>query len=213
LIYQTLNYPKGVMNHAPTIHVMNKIDKILDYWFEGVDDSTAIDIKNTPFKKWFIKDEKIDQDIREEFESDLIKAGAGEYKKWEETLQGRLALTILFDQFTRNMYRDTINMYAYDAVAVELTQCTIKEDTDKDLMHIERAFIYLPLMHSEDVKLQKQSVECFTKLVEDAKVSNADNVHYYEYSLKHAKEHHDTVVEFGRFPHRDAILNRNAQQR
>lgn len=186
----------------------DRINAILNYWFEGVDDSTAIDIKNTPFKKWFIKDDKIDQDIREQFESDLIKVGAGEYKKWEETLQGRLALIILFDQFTRNMYRDTENMYAYDAIALELTQRTIHEGTDKNLMHIERAFFYLPLMHSEDVGLQQQSVECFTKLVEEVKVENPDNAHYYEYSLKHAEEHHDTVSEHGRFPHRDAVLKR-----
>jgi len=187
---------------------MDRIDSIINYWFEGIDDSTAIDVKDTPFKKWFIKDEKVDQDIRQHFESDLIKAGAGEYKKWEETLQGRLALVILFDQLPRNMYRDTENMYAYDAIALELTRRTIKKGNDKDLMLIERAFFYLPLMHSEDVGMQQQSVEYFTKLVEEVKVNHGDNAHYYEYSLKHAKEHHDTVCEHGRFPHRDAILNR-----
>jgi len=188
----------------------DRINAILDYWFEGVDDSTAIDIKNTPFKKWFVKDEKVDQDIRRQFESDLIKAGAGKYKKWEEVLQGRLALIILFDQFTRNMYRDTENMYAYDAVAVELTQRTIHENSDKDLMLIERAFFYLPLMHSEDAQLQQQSVDCFAKLVEEVKAKNSNNAHYYEYSLKHAKDHYGTVSEHGRFPHRDAILNRSS---
>jgi len=188
----------------------DRINAILEYWFEGIDDSTAIDVKECPFKKWFLKDEKVDQDIREQFESDLIKAGAGEYKKWEETLQGRLALIILFDQFTRNMYRDTENMYAYDAIALELTQRTITDGTDKDLMLIERAFFYLPLMHSEDVGLQQQSVKCFTKLVEEVKANSGDNADYYEYSLKYAKEHHDTIAEHGRFPHRDAILNRTS---
>ena len=191
---------------------MNKINEILTYWFEGINDSTAIDIKNDPFKKWFLKDEKVDQAIRQRFETDLLEAAEGKYKNWENSLQGRLALIILYDQFSRNIFRDTEQMYAYDALALELALRTIDQGRDQELMLIERAFLYLPLMHFEDVTLQQRSVENFTKLIEEAKIKNTDNVHYYEYSLKHAKEHHDTVAEHGRFPHRDAILNRNALQ-
>jgi len=190
---------------------MNKIGHILDFWFEGIDDSTAINIKNNPFKKWFLKDEKLDEEIRRQFEADLLKAARGEHKDWEGTPQGRLALIILFDQFSRNMFRDREQMYAYDAMALELTLRTIDQGKDQELMLIERAFLYLPLMHFEDVKLQQRSVQCFTKLVEESRVKNAGNTHYFEYSLKHAKEHHNTVARHGRFPHRDAILNRKVQ--
>ncbi len=188
----------------------DRIHLILDYWFKGINDSTMINIKNDPFKKWFIKDVKVDQAIRQQFKDDLLKAAQGKYKDWEETAQGRLALIILFDQFSRNIYRDTEQMYAYDALALELALRTIDQGKDQELMLIERAFLYLPLMHFEDVTLQQLSVKNFEKLVEEARANNAGNVHYYEYSLKHAKEHHDTVTEHGRFPHRDAILNRKA---
>jgi len=187
----------------------DRVRSILDFWFEGINDSTAINIKNDPFKKWFVEDAKVDQAIRQQFEGNLLKAAEGKYKDWEGTSQGRLALIILFDQFSRNIYRDTEQMYAYDALALELALRTIDQGKDQELMLIERAFLYLPLMHFEDVTLQQLSVENFTKLVEEARAKNADNIHYYEYSLKHAKEHHDTVAEHGRFPHRDGILNRN----
>ena len=146
------------------------------------------------------------QRIRRKFEADLLKAAEGGYKDWENSPRGRLALIILFDQFSRNIYRDTEKMYAADALALALMLRVVDQDKDQELMLIERAFLYLPLMHCEDVQLQQRSVECFTRLVEEIKITNADNAHYYEYSLKHAKEHHDTVAKFDRFPNLDVIL-------
>ena len=188
--------------------MIERIGTILDYWFEGVDDSTLISNKELPFRKWFLKDTKLDEDIRQEFESDLLKASEGKYVEWENSAQGVMALVILYDQFTRNMYRDTDRMYAYDSVAVELVLKNIKEKKDLDLMLIERAFFYLPLMHSEDQKLQGFSVECFTKLLEVSKALNPANTHYYMNSLRHAKEHQMAVNKFGRFVHRDVLLGR-----
>ena len=187
---------------------MNKIDTILDYWFEGVDDKTKIDVKNMPFKKWFIKNEKMDEEIRRQFESDILAAADGQYKGWEDTARGRLALIILFDQFSRNMYRDTAQMYAYDPLALKLTLGALGQDKEQELLLIERTFLYMPLMHSEDLKRQQLSLKCFSRLVAESKVKNPDNMHYYEYTLKYAQEHHDTVAQSGRFPHRDSILSR-----
>ncbi|MCK4881905.1 MAG: DUF924 domain-containing protein [Candidatus Omnitrophica bacterium] len=187
---------------------MDKIDLILDYWFEGVSDATAIDKKSSPFKKWFIKDEQVDDEIRERFEADLTKAADGEYKDWEGSARGRLALILLYDQFSRNIYRDMPRMYAYDALALDLTLRSIDQQWDRELSLIQRTFLYMPLMHFEDPTLQQLSVKCFTGLVEESKAKIPANTHYYEYSLKYAKGHYDTVLQFGRFPHRDAILNR-----
>jgi len=192
---------------------MDRIDIILDYWFHGVDDTTAIDKNALPFKKWFKKDAKVDEEIRQQFESDLVKAAQGECKDWEDSAKGRLALILLYDQFSRNMYRDTERMYAYDALALELTLRTINQGGEQDLSLIQKTFLYMPLMHFEDPKLQQLSVECFKKLVEESKIKNPRNTHYYQYNLKYAQEHHDTVARFGRFPHRDAILKRAAQKK
>jgi uncharacterized protein (DUF924 family) len=186
----------------------DKIDAILNYWFEGVNDEITIDKKALPFKKWFLKNQKVDEEIRERFESDLTKAADGEYKVWEESAKGRLALIILYDQFSRNMYRDTPRMYAYDALALDLTLRSIDQGQDQEVSLIQRTFVYMPLMHFEDSSLQQLSVKCFTDLVEESKAKAPINTHYYEGTLKYAQAHHDTVVEFGRFPHRDAILNR-----
>jgi len=190
----------------------DKIHTILDYWFHGIDDQSPMDRNQLPFKKWFLKDERVDEEIRELFESDLIKAAEGAYKKWEDDSQGRLALILLYDQFSRNMYRDTVKMYAYDALALELTLGSISQERDRELMLIQRAFLYLPLMHFEDLSLQQMSVDCFTKLVEESKIKIPDNTHYYEYTLKYAQEHFDTITKFGRFPYRDSILGRNSKE-
>jgi len=186
----------------------DRVNIILNYWFHGVDDTTVIDTKALPFKKWFIEDKETDEEIRRQFASDLEKAADGECKDWEDSVQGRLALILLYDQFSRNIYRNTERMYAYDALALELTLRTITQRREGDLSLIQRAFLYMPLMHFEDRKLQQLSVQYFTKLVDESKIKNPENTHYYAYTLKHAKEHHDTVAQFGRFPHRDAILKR-----
>jgi uncharacterized protein (DUF924 family) len=187
---------------------MDRTDIILNYWFEGVNDATAIDREALPFRKWFIKNQKVDEEIRERFEGDLMKAAEGEYKDWEQSAKGRLALILLYDQFSRNIYRSTPRMYAYDALALNLALKTVDQGWDNELPLIQRTFVYMPLMHFEDPTLQQLSVKCFTGLVQESKTKNPENTHYYEGTLKYAQEHRDTVVEFGRFPHRDAILNR-----
>lgn len=187
------------------------INTILDFWFEGIDDQTLIDNKAQPFKKWFKKSLEFDEEIRRQFEPDLEKAAQGEYKMWEDSPAGRLALILLYDQFSRNMYRDTPRMYAYDALALELTLRTIREGGEFQLSLIQRTFLYMPLMHFESPDMQKLSVECFQKLVEESKAKTPANTHYFEGTLKYARQHRDTIVQSGRFVHRDVILGRSQQ--
>jgi len=187
---------------------VSRIDDILDFWFEGIDDTTAIDTKAMPFKKWFMQDPVFDEEIRARFEPDLAKAAAGGYQDWEVTAGGRLALVIVFDQFPRNMYRGRARMYAYDRMALDLTRRTMGEGMDRAMPLIQRAFLYLPLMHSEDMTIQQLSVELYKGLVEESKNTAQGNTHYYVYTLRYAQEHHDTIAASGRFPYRDKIRNR-----
>src|SRR3989338_557270 len=182
---------------------MNRADMILEYWFEGVDDATPIATNKMPFKKWFTQDKALDDEIRRQFEPDLVKAAGGEYKDWELTAPGRLALIILFDQFSRNMYRGSARMYAYDPPALKLAMKTIDQGREREYSLIHRTFLYLPLMHSEELSVQKLSVERYQGLVNESRLTNPSNTHYYEYTLKYAVKHHDTVAASGRFPHRD----------
>ena len=80
----------------------SRAQAILDFWFV-----------ETPSEKRFKKDEKFDQTIREKFLSDFEKASLNEYDDWQDTAMGSLALVILFDQFSRNMFRD--HKRAFDA--------------------------------------------------------------------------------------------------
>lgn len=187
---------------------MTRIDDILAFWFEGLNDNKII-LKNSPeVKKWFKKEESFDSAIKEKFEGDLIKAKGGEYKSWEESARGRLALIILFDQFSRNIYRNTPKMFENDSLALNLTLHSIKDGMDTQLQLIERIFLYMPLMHSEALATQKLSLQFFKNLAVLSKTQNPENTPYFKYTLEYAKRHHDIIAKFGRFPHRNAILKR-----
>ena len=181
---------------------------ILHFWFEGVTDGTLINKAAMPFRKWFAKNEKFDQQIRERFGGDLEAARDGKYRSWENSAHGRLALIILYDQFPRNMFRNSPKMFEYDSSALALALKTIRYGWDAQLSLIERTFLYMPLMHSEDLKVQKMSLEYFSKLILEAKERFSQNVPYYEYSFSFAKRHHDIIEKFGCFPHRNSTLGR-----
>ena len=187
---------------------MDNIQEILTFWFEGLNDRTHIDKNALSVRKWFMKNERFDQEIKDKFEVILLKARQGEYKKWEDIALGRLALVILFDQFSRNIYRGTAQAFAADFLALELTLKSFKDKKDQDLQLIERVFFYMPLMHTENLKVHDISVNQFHNLVEESKTQSPHNTSYYEYTLKYAKSHRDIIERFGRFPHRNEILNR-----
>ena len=138
----------------------------------------------------------------------MVAAQTGHYKEWEKTAAGRLALIILFDQFSRNLYRGTPKMFENDPLALNLTLRSIQEGMDRPLSLLERIFMYMPLMHSEARDIQALSIECFGKLVNESQQKNPANVPYFEYSLGYAKQHRDIVERFGRFPRRNVILSR-----
>jgi len=188
---------------------MDKITQILQFWFEDIDDATPIDTKTNPFKKWFTKDASFDREIKEKFEADIIKARWGTYKEWEYSATGRLALIILFDQFSRNIFRGSSRMFENDPLALDLTLRSVQEEVDKKLLLIQRMFLYMPLMHSEEHRVQELSLKYFGSLVEEAKQKASRNVRYYEDSFVYAKRHYDIVERFGRYPHRNKILGRN----
>ena len=159
---------------------MANAQDILDFWFEGVGDAVPVEKNANPFKKWFARNEKFDQQIRGRFEADLMKARRGDYKDWEAGPGGRLALILLFDQFSRNMYRGTPQMYAADAPALDLTLRSIKEKIDQRLALIERVFFYLPLEHAENLKMQQLCLQYFEDLVRESREKYPHNTAYYQ---------------------------------
>ena len=189
---------------------MNRIQAILQFWFESIDDTTPIDKGKQPFSKWFRAGKALGREIRQRFEPDLNNALGRECREWERSPRGALALALLYDQFTRGMYRDTPKMYMADALARELTLRLTSGRKERALDLIERVFVYMPLMHAEDIQVQRLSVGYFTELVGESRGKNPGNTHYYSYSLDYANRHCAIVERFGRFPHRNKILGRTS---
>lgn len=178
-------------------------DDVLEFWFgtHAGDAATAQAQK----KLWWAKDAVVDAGIRERYGTLVAAAAAGAHREWAREPRGRLALILLFDQFPRNIYRDTPQAYAHDALALRLALDGIAAGADRQLRAIERVFLYLPLEHAESVAMQERSVELFTALA--ASVPEADRPVFAGY-LDYALRHRDVVRRFGRFPHRNRILGR-----
>ncbi len=161
-----------------------KPEDILNFWFAP---------ENKP--KWYIKDPEFDKAITEKFLGYYEEATKGNLDHWQKSLAGSLALIILFDQFPRNMFRNHAKSYSTDAQALAITKSTIIKGMDKEASMEYRHFLYMPLMHSENLSDQTLSVRLF------ANMPSAD---------KHARAHMEIIRKFGRFPHRNAILGRKS---
>lgn len=147
--------------------------------------------------KWFKKDQAIDQAIRSRFGRRVDQARAGELASWRDHARGRLAEVILIDQFSRNIYRDKPEAFSADAVALVLAQEAVSRGLDQELEPSERAFLYMPYMHSESKVIHETAIELFDQPG-------------LEYNLEFEKRHEAIIDRFGRYPHRNQILGRQS---
>ncbi len=175
-------------------------ETVLEFWLGAPGDPPLVRSSS-----WYKKDAAFDKEIKDRFEATLNAAKRGELDDWKKTPRGRLAFVILNDQFSRNMFRGTSDMFAQDALARDTALDAIAQGDEGQLKHVERSFLYMPLMHAEDVDLQRKCVAAFGRLVDS---SPPELKSFLESGLHYAKLHADIVERFGRFPHRNAILNR-----
>ncbi len=129
----------------------------------------------------------------------------GELDHWKQTARGRLALIILLDQFSRNVYRGTAAAFAQDEAALALCTEGIELGQDRELEPCERTFFYMPLEHAEDAEAQALCVRKFREVAADAPAPWRD---IFERNVDYANQHKEIVDRFGRFPHRNAVLGR-----
>lgn len=176
---------------------------VLDFWFGNAGGDTAT--AQAKQKLWWSKNAAVDADIRDRFGNLVETAAAGKFDHWAQDARGQLALILLFDQFPRNMYRDTPRAFAYDPLSAKLAMEGISSGVDRSLRAIERVFFYLPLEHAESPELQERCVALFTALA--AGVPEADRKTFAGY-VDYAVRHRDVIHRFGRFPHRNHILGR-----
>ena len=180
-------------------------DSILEFWFgtDPDDDATA----KAQGKLWWAKNPAVDGEIRTRFGATVQAAAFGGCADWAATPRGRLALIILFDQFPRNMHRNSPRAFAYDSEARRLALEGIAARADQALRPIERVFCYLPLEHSEDLAHQDQCVALYVALA--AGVPPALRATFAGY-VDFAERHRAIIRRFGRFPHRNAALGRTS---
>jgi uncharacterized protein (DUF924 family) len=179
-------------------------DDVRNYWL-GELSADSQNASKSQMGLWYGKDESVDQHIRETFAPHIPLAIAGEFDAWQQSPKSAVALIILMDQFSRNAFRDSPQMYAADPKALSVSLALIETRADRALHPIERMFVYLPLEHSEEVVYQDRSVELAQELAED--VSDAAREGYLGF-VNYALKHREIVARFGRFPHRNAILGR-----
>ena len=146
-------------------------------------------------ERWYRRDAAFDAVVRSRFLALWRQAAAGGLSSWEASDEGALALVVVLDQFPRNMFRDDIRTYSSDALAREVASRAIDRGADRRVDAALLEFLYMPFMHSEQLADQLRCVDLFR---------NAGNTENLEY----AEDHADIIRRFGRFPHRNRILQR-----
>ena len=160
------------------------VDSVIDFWFgPGPEEPREI---------WFKRDAAFDAEIRTRFGAMHGRAVSGGFDAMAETARGCLALVIVLDQFSRNLYRDDARAFAVDEPALALARTAIDVGFDLELTPLRRHFLYLPFQHSESLEDQRRSVALFETLDDR--------------SLEFAVRHFEIIERFGRFPHRNAML-------
>ena len=157
--------------------------------------------------RWFGSHPAFDAELRARFGALPGLARSGALEAWRETARGCLALVIVLDQLSRNIYRGTPDAFAADPIGRAVAEDAIRRRLDTQLSSIEAVFVYLPFEHSETLSDQDRSVECFTAL---ARRAPAQLRARFESFLDFALRHRELIVRFGRFPHRNAILGRTS---
>ena len=134
-------------------------EEVLSYWFpEGDIFEADLETFGRQMQWWFQGGPEVDREITERFGDVLEQARKGELDHWADTPRGWLALIVVLDQFSRNVYRNSPLSYAQDEKALELAVEGIDAGMDRELRPMERIFFWMPLGHSEDLAIQERIV-------------------------------------------------------
>jgi uncharacterized protein (DUF924 family) len=165
----------------------------LSFWFGTGDDYGR---RRT---EWFRKDVAFDAEIRARFMA-LHEEGARRgLESWKNDASDCLALIVLLDQFPRNTFRGSARAFASDALAREAARQALRYGHDRDVLPVERMFLYLPFEHSEALDDQVLCCELMRSLEEFEETKDV-----YDYAVRH----YEIIARFGRFPHRNEALGR-----
>jgi uncharacterized protein (DUF924 family) len=164
------------------------VREVLDFWFDPASKA-----------RWFEPSAAFDQAVAARLGDLRGRAAAGDLDAWQSSAEGCVALCILLDQAPRQLFRGQVRAFATDAKALAVAQHAIAEGFDRQLPVEQRQFLYLPLMHSEQLADQELCVALY----------EAEELRH---NLRHAADHAEIIRRFGRFPHRNAVLGRESTE-
>ena len=171
---------------------MNKrAQEILNFWF-----------KETSSKKRFQKHEGFDQQIRDKFLKDHELASSNEYDDWQDTPLSCLALVVLFDQFSRNMFRDDKKAFEQDHKTRLIVNDAVYAGFLDKMDESQRFFMILPLIHSEEITDHDMAYYLLEKYLKNH--SGITEI------KKFWQDHTKAIKKFHRYPHRNKILERQS---
>lgn len=168
---------------------------VLQFWFGDPTDKTY----GRPRTEWFQKNVDFDREIRSRFLWLHSQAMQGQLGAWLADPLSGLALVIVLDQFSRNMFRNTPQAFAADFYALAIAQTALEQGFDQALLPVQRWFYYLPFEHSEVLAHQARSLQLHEQLRDDPASQS---------TIDYARRHHEVIARFGRFPHRNPVLGR-----
>lgn len=166
-------------------------EAVLDFWFGSPPGS--------PRAEWFRKDAAFDEEIRRRFGELHAAAARRDLEGWRASPEPMLALVIVLDQFSRNLFRGDARAFAQDGHALECAREAVGRGDPLVLLPVQRQFLYLPYEHSEDLAEQEEGVELMRSLEVFEPTKGLT-----EWAVKHR----DIIARFGRFPHRNEALGR-----
>ncbi len=178
---------------------MSLFQEVLDFWFGKPEDDDYGKSK----KAWFVKNSEFDRQVRSLFLSVYQQAAANQLDEWQSSPDSCLALIIVLDQFPRNMFRNQSQAFATDELALAIAKYAVSHQYDRQLLPVQRWFIYVPFEHSENLADQLTCVNLFLSIKDDPETAT---------TLDYVYRHLEIIKEFGRFPHRNAILGRQSTQ-
>lgn len=179
------------------------VNQVLTFWYGHWPFKQEAADKMKPM--WFQSSEELDQEIKTKFESQveqlLQPINTPAPLRLPEQLDDALAIIILLDQFTRNIYRGSGQAFAGDETALTICKQLIKMDLINSLPLDVAAFACMPLQHSESPEVQELSIKTFDSLCEvhGEKARGFANF---------ARIHKEIIDNFGRYPHRNQALER-----
>lgn len=161
-------------------------DKVLDFWFSELKP-----------EDWYATKQEVDDAIRARFAGLHAALSNDVPVAVRSDARTALAAVIALDQFPRNMFRGSGKAFATDGLAAQLSRNAVDASLDAAMTQPQKQFLYMPLMHSENLADQERCVELFA-------AAGLEN------GLKHAREHRDIIARFGRFPHRNKAIGRDS---